>query len=108
MLILFDHSTPAPLRYSLKGHTVVDAVERGWDRLVNGALLAEAEAAGFELFITADKGIQFQQNLTSRRLAIIILGNAQWPVLKQYVDRVIAAVETATAGSLTKVEIPFE
>jgi hypothetical protein len=51
MLILFDNGTPAPLRYALKGHVVVEAIERGWDRLVNG----EAEAAGFELLLTTDK-----------------------------------------------------
>jgi len=48
MLILFDNGTPAPLRYALKGHVVVEAIERGWDRLTNGELIAEAEAAGFE------------------------------------------------------------
>ncbi len=70
MLVLFDHSTPAPLRYALKAHTVVEAVERGWETLANGALLQEAEAAGFEVFITADKNIRYQQNLTRRRIAI--------------------------------------
>jgi hypothetical protein len=55
MLILFDHSTPAPLRYGLKGHVVVEATERGWERLLNGALLDVAEEAGFELLVTADK-----------------------------------------------------
>jgi hypothetical protein len=44
MLILFDHSTPAPLRHAFKGHTVVEAVERGWERLANGDLLDAAEA----------------------------------------------------------------
>jgi hypothetical protein len=46
MLILFDNGTPARLRYALKGHMVVEAIERGWDRLVNGELIAEAEAQG--------------------------------------------------------------
>ena len=55
MLILFDNGTPAPLRYALKGHVVIEAIERGWDRLVNGELIAEAEAAGFELLLTTDK-----------------------------------------------------
>jgi hypothetical protein len=55
MRILFDHSTPAPLRYALKDHVVVEAIERGWERLFNGALLNEAEAAGFELLVTAEK-----------------------------------------------------
>jgi len=58
MLVLFDHSTPAPLRDALKAHTVVEAIERGWERLENGALLDAAEAAGFEMLVTADKNIR--------------------------------------------------
>lgn len=49
MRVLFDHSTPAPLRHYLKDHLVTEAVERGWDELENGALLTEAEAAGFDV-----------------------------------------------------------
>jgi hypothetical protein len=55
VLVLFDHSVPAPLRYALKDHVVVEAVERGWEALGNGDLLDAAEAAGFEVFVTADK-----------------------------------------------------
>ena len=77
MLILLDHSTPAPLRDTLKGHEVVEAVERGWEKLANGDLLDAAEAAGFELFVTADKNIRYQQNLTSRKISIVVLGNAR-------------------------------
>ena len=106
MLVLFDHSTPAPLRYALKAHTVVEAVERGWEMLANGALLQEAEAAGFEVFITADKNIRYQQNLTRRRIAILVLENAQWSILRPHVDRVVAAVNAATPGSYTEVQIP--
>ena len=106
MLVLFDHSTPAPLRYALKAHTVVEAVEREWETLANGALLQEAEAAGFEVFITADKNIRYQQNLTRRRIAILVLENAQWPILRPHVARVVAAVNAATPGSYTEVQIP--
>jgi len=76
-------------------------------RLVNGVLLDAAEAAGFELSLTADKNLRYQQNLTGRKIAIIMLGNAEWPVLLRYVERVVAAVDAATPGSLTEVEIPF-
>jgi len=107
MLILFDHSTPAPLQHALTGHVVVEAVDRGWERLVNGALLNAAESAGFELLITADKNLRYQQNLKDRKIAIIVLGNAQWPVLRRYVERVVAAVSAATPGSFAEVEIPF-
>jgi hypothetical protein len=108
MLILFDHSTPAPLRYALKGHVVVEAIERGWERLANGALLDAAEAAGFDLLVTADKNLRYQQNLTGRKISIIVLGNAQWPVLRRCVERVVAAVNAATPGSFAMVEIPYE
>jgi hypothetical protein len=108
MLILFDHSTPSPLRHSLDGHVVVEAVERGWEKLSNGDLLDAAQAAGFELMVTADKNLRYQQNLTGRKIAIVVLGNAQWPVLRRYVDRVVAVVNEATPGSFTEVGIPFE
>jgi len=107
MLILFDNGTPAPLRYALKGHIVVEAIERGWDRLANGELIAVAEAAGFEILLTTDKNIRYQQNLTGRKIAFVVIGNQQWPTLRRYVDRVVAAVDTATRGSYAEVEIPF-
>ena len=72
MLILFDNGTPAPLRYALEGHVVVEAIERGWDRLVNGELIAVAEAAGFELLLTTDKNIRYQQDLTGRKIAFVV------------------------------------
>jgi hypothetical protein len=106
VLVLFDHSVPAPLRYALKDHVVVEAVERGWEALGNGALLDAAEAAGFEVFVTADKNIRFQQNLALRKVAVVVLGNAQWPVLCRYVDRVVATLGGAP-GSYAEVEIPF-
>ena len=107
MRILFDHSTPAPLRYAFSGDIVVEAIERGWERLANGALLDTAEAAGFEVLVTADKNMRYQQNLTRRKIALVVLGTAQWPVLRRYVARVVAAVSAATPGSYLEVDIPF-
>jgi hypothetical protein len=107
MRILFDHSTPAPLRFHLIGHAVTEARDRGWDRFVNGDLLNPAADAGFEVLVTADKNMRYQQNLTGRKIAIVVIGNAQWRVLQRYVDRVITAVDAATQGSCVEVEIPF-
>ncbi len=67
MLILFDHVMPRGVARSLPGHTVIKAKERGWDTLTNGILLAEAERAGFDVLVTADKNMRYQQNLTGRR-----------------------------------------
>lgn len=107
MLILFDNGTPAPLRHFLPGHVVVEAAERGWERLVNGELIAAAEAAGFDVLLTTDKNMRYQQNLSGRRIAFVVVGNQQWPVLRRYVDRVAAAVHAATPGSFAEVEIPY-
>ena len=108
MRILFDHGTPAPPIPFLEGHAVTKAKEAGWDRLVNGELLNAAEAIGFELLVTPDKNIRYQQNLTGRKIAIIVLGNAQWPVLRRYVERVVSAVDAAVPGSFAEVDIPFD
>jgi hypothetical protein len=106
MRVLFDHSTPAPLRYARKSHVVVETVERGWERLANGALLDAAESAGFEILITADKNMRYQQNLAGRKIALVVIGNAQWPVLGRHAERVVIAVNAAQPGSYTLVNIP--
>jgi hypothetical protein len=107
MLILFDNGTPAPLRCALRGHNVVEAIERGWDQLVNGELIAAAEAAGFDVLVTTDKNMRYQQNLKGRRIAFVVLGNQQWPVLQRYVNKVVEAVDAATPGSFIEIAVPF-
>jgi hypothetical protein len=106
MLVLFDQGTPVPIRKFLKGHVVETTAQRGWAKLKNGELLKAAEAAGFEVFLTPDKNIQYQQNLAIRTIAVIVLGNPQWPALRQNVDRVVAAVSAARPGTYVEVEIP--
>ncbi len=108
MLILFDNGTPAPLLRFLEGHIVTKAKARGWDRTSNGELLAAAEAAGFDLLLTTDKNICYQQNLTGRKIAIVVLGRQQWPQLRPHIQLVINAVNAATLGSYAEVEIPFK
>ena len=104
MLILFDHGTPRSIARWLHGHTVVEAMARGWDKLANGALLNAAEEAGFDLLLSTDKNIQYQQSLKGRRIAIVILGNSQRPAVHRDMDRVVAAVNAATPGSFAVVE----
>jgi hypothetical protein len=108
MLILFDHGTPRSIARWLRGHTIAEAISRGWDRLGNGDLLKEAEEAGFDLLLSTDKNIRYQQNLTGRRIAIVILGNSQRPAVHRYIDRVVAAVNAATPGSYAEVDIPYD
>jgi hypothetical protein len=99
MHILFDHVTPAGLARFLRGHQVTKAKNRGWDRLGNGELLAEAERAGFDLFLTADKNMRYQQNLRGRRIALVVLSAPQWPLVRLHTGAILAAVNAAGPGS---------
>src|SRR5579859_5501258 len=106
MLILFDHVTPRGVARSLIGHTVSTAKERGWDTLSNGELLAAAEQAGFDVLVTADKNMRYQQNLEGRRIALVILSTPQWPIVRLHLEKIAAAVSAATPGSYTEVVFP--
>ncbi len=63
MKILFDQGTPVPLRRHLSGHDVTTAYEAGWSNLANGDLLRVAEQAGFQVLVTTDQNLRYQQNL---------------------------------------------
>ena len=78
----------------------------GWHELENGELLREAEDAGYDLLLTSDKNIRYQQNLSGRKIAIVVLGNQQWPDVKFHLERILEAVNAANPGSYTEVEIP--
>jgi hypothetical protein len=106
MRILFDQATPAPLRPFLVGREVSLAAEQGWDRLKNGDLLSAAEEAGFDLLLTTDKNMPYQQNLAGRRIAVVTLSRQNWPQLRPHVQLVFEAITMAKAGSFTGVEIP--
>jgi hypothetical protein len=106
MLVLFDHVTPGGIARFLPGHAITKAKDRGWDTLTNGDLLAEAEKAGFDVLLTADKNMRYQQNFTSRRIALVVLSTPQWPAVRLHMEAIAAAVNAATPGSYAEVEIP--
>jgi len=108
MLILFDHVTPSGIARFLPGHTVTKAKDWGWDTLTDGNLLAEAERAGFDVLLTADKNMRHQQNLRGRGIAIVVLSTPQWPVVRLHIERIAAAVNAAAPGSYLEVNIPGE
>jgi hypothetical protein len=109
MKILLDESVPQKLRLLIAGgHTVVTAWFQGWSGLKNGALLDAAEQAGFDLWITADQEIRYQQNLARRKLALLVLSTNNWDAIKTHVAAILGAIDGVTPGSYTEVEIPFE
>jgi predicted nuclease of predicted toxin-antitoxin system len=108
MLILFDNNTPRGLARFLSGHTVEEAQVRGWDQLANGELIAVAEQAGFEVLVTADKNIRYQQNLETRIIALVVLENSQWPMVKLVAEKIAPVVNAAHPGSYIEVDVPFK
>jgi hypothetical protein len=109
VLVLFDHGTPKGLARALSAHTIHTAQSKGWDTLSNGALLDVAEEAGFQLLLTTDRRIRYQQNLRVRRIALVVLtGSTNWSRVRHHADRIAAAVASASPGSYAEVDIPFE
>jgi len=71
--VLFDHNVPKKLRRALAAHEVSTAAEIGWATIENGDLLKLAESGGFDLLLTCDQNISYQQNLKGRQLALVVL-----------------------------------
>ena len=100
MKIILDESTPQKLRLLIDNrHIVVTTWFQGWSGLKNGMLLAAAEVAGFELFITADQELSYQQNLTGRRIALLVLSTNNWAVIKEQMASISYAIDAAVPGS---------
>ena len=108
MLILFDNGAPRGLANFLTGHTVEEARARGWEELGNGELIEVAEKAGFQVLVTTDKNIRYQQNLEARTIALVVLGHSQWPMVKLVVPAIVAAIDAAAAGSYVELDVPFK
>jgi hypothetical protein len=106
MRVLLDQGTPVPIRGFLEDRHVSTAANEAWDQLKNGDLLDAAEAAGFDVILTTDKNMRYQQNLSGRRIAIVVLGKQQWPELRKHVSLVIDALNCVTPGTLIEVEMP--
>ena len=105
MKILLDASTPAPLAWFLRGHEVVRADELGWQGLENGALLDAAEQGGFDLLLTCDQNVRYQQNFAGRKLALVILSSNHWPTLRRIAARIATAVDFVQTGQIVRVDV---
>jgi hypothetical protein len=104
--VLFDQGTPEPLRHSLTHHEVATTFERGWSKLKNGELLDAAERDDFAVLLTTDSNLKYQQNLDSRHIAVVVLSSPSWPRIQRAIGSIVRAVDRASAGSVTEVDIP--
>ena len=73
---------------------------------MNGELLRAAEEAGFEVLLTTDKNLIYQQNLSNRKIAIVVLGNSRWSLIEPALQLISDAVDAAKSARYTLVEIP--
>ena len=105
MKVLFDHGTPAPLRHHLREHSVDRSAEKGWELLENGELIRKAEAEGYEVIVTTDQSMRYQQNLTGRRLAIVVLLSTAWPRVQHRTEEIRRVIDEIRPGELREVPI---
>jgi hypothetical protein len=106
MKLLFDQGTPVPLRSHLSHYAVETAYERGWHSLKNGDLLARAEVEGFDVLVTTDQNLRYQQNLASRKISVVVLMTTNWPRIRTDIARVIQVLDSLRPGSYEEVSFP--
>jgi hypothetical protein len=104
--ILFDQGTPAPLRRFLTAHDVSTAYEQGWSTVTNGDLIRLGEQQGYELLITTDTNLRYQQNLKTRAIAILVLSTTSWPRIRSAAELVVVEVAGIRAGEYCELRIP--
>ena len=98
-LIIFDRNVPDQLRKYLPNHTVRTTGEQNWSQLTNGELLDAAEAAKFDILVTADQNLSYQQNLKDRNISVVVLNTNRRSVLEAHAQKLTEAVDTARPGS---------
>ena len=100
--ILFDQGVPVPLRKELMGHEVTTCKEKGWDQITNGDLIAQAETL-FDVFVSTDQNLKYQQNLKNRKIAILVLPTTSWRKLEQNAATIKQALDTIKAGQYLEI-----
>lgn len=107
MRILFDNGVPRPVASALQAHIVEEARARGWDSLANGEVLMATEAARFEVMVTTDRNLAYQQNLSGLRIALVVLTTPAWPSIRPRLSAIASAVDEATPGTCIEVDVPI-
>ncbi len=105
MKIPFDHGTPSSLRLHLTEHSVDRSAEKGWELFENGELIHKAGEEGYEVIVTTDQSMRYQQNLAGRRLAIVVLMSTAWARVKNCIQEIHTADEDVNPGQVREVPI---
>ncbi len=99
MRVLLDESVPVQVRRALTNHEVKTVAGLGWKGRQNGELLEAAEAAGFDVFVIADKNLRYQQDLSARRIALVELWTNHRPTLERHFGHIATAVDSASPSA---------
>lgn len=104
MKVLLDENLDHRLRKHLGLHEVFTTTYMGWSGLKNGRLLQVAEDDGFDVFVTGDQTLYLEQNLSGRRLAIVVLSSIEWRIVRDHLSQIAAAIDKAEPGSFQPVD----
>lgn len=81
------------------------AEDEGWGQISNGELIKIAEESDYQIMVTCDQNIQYQQNLSGRRISMVVLGSNIWPAMQPKIAEIVAAVQRASPGSFEFIDI---
>ena len=104
MKVLFDQGTPLPLRTHLS-HSNDTIAELGWSALENGELLDRAESRGFDVMVTTDQNLKYQQNLTERKIRVVVLMSTSWPRIQRRIPAISEALEESENDPYVEISI---
>jgi predicted nuclease of predicted toxin-antitoxin system len=102
--VLLDENMPHTLRRHLDQHETITAAYMGWAGLKNGKLLDAAESEGFQVLVTGDKTLRYEQNLAGREIAMVSLSAVHWPLIEPHIAKILAAINRSSPGSFERVE----
>ena len=98
MKILLDHNAPHGLRHALADHDVQTAEHLGWETLRNGDLIRNTVQDGYDLLITCDQSIRFQQNLIRQPITVLTITTNDWNTIRTNLSLVRSAIDMAQQG----------
>ena len=108
MKLLFDQGTPAPLAVRLREHFVDTLAEKGWSDKGNGELLDLAEQEGYEVLVTTDQNLRYQQHLAARQIGLVVLLSTNWHEVRLRTTEISQAIAVVRPGEVIEVPIRTE
>ncbi|MBH8572001.1 hypothetical protein I8752_02925 [Nostocaceae cyanobacterium CENA369] len=104
MKIILDENLPKALKHYLSAYEVTTVQEQGWTGVKNGELMMRIDGV-YDIFLTSDKNLKYQQNLSRRSIAIIELPTNRLKLLSTITDKILAEVESISSGMYVQISL---